>query len=249
VIFGVFLALALSKLHRTTALRENRAVQSVALQTATILIYLLILSAVFLFGKPPLDAGDIDQRILTPVYLAMILLVFSAIPFALEAWPKRRWIIAIPLVAAAMAIAWYLPKSLQTSSDLREESRGFTSATWQNSETVRSAAALDQDIPLISNESTAIMFHLDRPAYDIPELLRGEPLSAFAQFGAGDFGEEQIFREHGAALVLFDSAFWQLHPMYGDQTQARLQQLIEGLDLYADLADGAIYFYPSDRQG
>jgi hypothetical protein len=138
---------------------------------------------------------------------------------------------------------------LKIASDLRERSRGFTSVTWQNSGTVRSAATLAQDIPLISNESTAIMFHLDRPAYDVPELLRGEPLETLTRFGEGDFGEERIFREQGAALVLFDSIFWQLRPMYGDQTEARLQQLTEGLDLYADLADGAIYFYPSEGQG
>ncbi|GMR10743.1 MAG: hypothetical protein BMS9Abin28_1566 [Anaerolineae bacterium] len=249
VMLGALLALALRRLNRATALLQNRAVQSVTLQAAMILIYMTTLSAVFLFGRPPLDAGDIDQRILTPVYIAMILGVFSAIPLTLEAWPKRRWIISVPLVAAALAIVWYLPQSLQIASDLRERSRGFTSVAWQNSETVKTAAALAQDIALISNESTAIMFHLDRPAYDVPELLRGEPLETYTRFGEGDFGEERIFREQGAALVLFDSVFWQLRPMYGDETEARLQQLTEGLDLYADLADGAIYFYPSAGSG
>ena len=88
------------------------------------------------------------------------------------------------------------------------------------------------------------MFYIDRPAYDVPELAFGEPLAEWSRFGDGKFGEERIFREQGGALILFNSAYWQLRPIYGDEAEARLEKLTEGLELYANLVDGAIYFYP-----
>ena len=243
---GSVLLLALRQLHRRgeSALRELVAVQSSGLQVAFIAIYMGILSVVFLFGRPPLDAGDIDRRILTPVYLAAILLLFSAVALAQLAWPRRRWVIPATLIITLLAITWFWPSSIREIRELNQRSRGYTSLTWLYSETVQSAAELPAGIPLITNESTAIMFYLDRAAYDIPELLRGERVVDFPRFGDGDFGEERIFREERAALVLFDSAYWQFRAVYDQDTDQRLQRLTEGLELHADLADGAIYFFP-----
>ncbi len=226
------------------ALRRDPALRLIGLMVLFIGGYLMILSVVFLFGRPPLDAADIDQRILTPIYLASLISGFAMVPLVLRAWPGTRWGLGVPIVLTLLAIVWFAPQSWRTLEGLRAASGGYMSQSWLNSETVQSASTLPGGVSIISNESTALMFHLDRPAYDLPELIRAEPQLISTRFGDGESGEERIFREEGAALILFDSVYWQLRGVYDEQADARLASMVEGLDLYAGLSDGAIYFYP-----
>jgi 4-amino-4-deoxy-L-arabinose transferase-like glycosyltransferase len=244
--FVLTLIFTIRRLWRTEggAVRRDPALRLVGLMVLFIGGYLMILSIVFLFGRPPLDAADIDQRILTPVYLALLLSVFALVPLVLRAWPGSRWGLGVPIVLTLLAIVWFAPQSWRSLEHLRAASGGYMSQSWLNSETVQSARTLPGGISIISNESTALMFHLDRPAYDVPELIRAEPQSEFLRFGDGEAGEERIFREDGAAFILFDSVYWQLRGVYDEQADTRLASMVEGLDLYADLNDGAIYFYP-----
>ncbi|MFQ5921612.1 MAG: hypothetical protein ACE5M4_02110 [Anaerolineales bacterium] len=246
-IIGLALALALiftvRRLWRLEgdAVRRDPALRLIGLMVLFIGGYLMMLSVVFLFGRPPLDAADIDQRILTPVYLALLLSVFAMVLLVLRAWPGTRWGLGVPIV---LTIVWFAPQSWRTLERLRAASGGYMSQSWLNSETVQSARALPGDVSIISNESTALMFHLDRPAYDVPELIRAEPQLISTRFGDGESGEERIFREQGAALILFDSVFWQLKAIYDQDADSRLEAMTEGLEVYAELSDGAIYFYP-----
>jgi len=226
------------------SLRRQSAWQLICLMGIFTLAYIAVLSGVFLFGRPPLDAADIDQRILTPVYFGVLLSAFALVPLLRRAWPQKRWVMAAPLILTALALAWFIPRSWRDIQRLHATSAGLTAQSWMSSETMESARSLPEAISIITNESTALMFHLDRPSYDVPELLRVEPQSEFLRFGDGEAGEERIFREDGAALILFDSVYWQLRGVYDEQADARLASMVEGLDLYADLRDGAIYFYP-----
>lgn len=233
---------------RSMQLRRLPAWQLICVMGVFTLTYIVLLSGVFLFGRPPLDAADIDQRILTPVYLALLLTVFALVPLALRAWPGTRWGLGVPIILTLMVVAWYAPQSWRTLEGLRAAGGGYVSQNWLNSETVRSARALPEDVSIISNESTALMFHLDRPAYDVPELIRAEAQLISARFGDGETGEERIFREEGAALILFDSVYWQLRGVYDQNADARLDAMTEGLEVFAELSDGAIYFYPDQTE-
>ena len=225
-------------------LKRDPAWQLISIMTIFTLAYLVLLSGVFLFGRPPLDASDIDQRILTPVYVAILLSAFALVPLFLRAWPERRWVMASSLILIALVFAWFSPRSWVEIRRLNASSDGLTGRTWLASETLESARTLPANISIITNESTAMMFHNDRPSYDVPELLRAEPQLEFLRFGDGQAGEERIFREEGAALILFDSVYWQLRGIYDERAEARLESMVDGLELYADLRDGAIYFYP-----
>ena len=249
VIGGVLLAVLLLSARALSRnpqvhLREHPAWQLIGMMIAFNAVYLVVLSGVYLFGQPPLDAADIDQRILTPVYLSFLLTAFALVPLVRQAWPTTKWVVAVPALLVALTLAWYVPRSWDEAKKLHASSAGFTSQAWTNSETIELAGSLPEGISIISNESTALMFHLDRPAYDVPELLRAQPQEISLAFGDGQPGEERMFREEGAALVLFDSVFWQMRGVYGERAEERLEAMVGDLDLYADLSDGAIYFYP-----
>jgi 4-amino-4-deoxy-L-arabinose transferase-like glycosyltransferase len=122
---------------------------------------------------------------------------------------------------------------------------GYTSQAWHKSATLAMARALPANISLISNETAATLLLMDRPAYDFCVL----PCSLSGSVRYGDNRQDpvqNIFREDGAALVLF-------YPMCGDQpwfadTLAQLNSITQNLRQYFFSCDGAIYFYPSSAQ-
>ena len=104
---------------------------------------------------------------------------------------------------------------------------------------------MDPDIPIITNESVGLLLYTDRYAYDLPQLHSLQPDEKNTRFGDDSSDPAAlIFREDGAALVLFNSIFQQLEPFYHDKTKTKIGTLIEGLDVVFESADGAIYFYP-----
>ena len=246
VVLSVLTFLMVRTLRRKNSLKLRRvsAWQLLSINALFITIYLAVLTGVFLFSQPPPSAADIGQRILTPVYLATLLSAFALVSLVRQTWPKNSWMMVAPLILTALLLAWFIPQSWRQIQRLHDTSAGFTSQTWMNSETMENARSLPDEVSIITNESTAMMFLLDRPSYDVPELLRGEAQSEFLRFGDGKAGEERIFREDGAALILFDSVYWQLRGVYDEQAGTRLASMIDGLVQYADLSDGAIYFYP-----
>jgi hypothetical protein len=121
---------------------------------------------------------------------------------------------------------------------------GYTGIRWRNSGTIEGMQELSPNIPIITNEPAAVLFLTGRTAYEIEELSRTAPLTDYVRYGEElDDPVQQLFREDGAALVLFDSFYWQLYPIYDDETPLRLEAFTQGLRLVSDSWDGGIYFY------
>ncbi len=87
------------------------------------------------------------------------------------------------------------------------------------------------------------MFLADRPAYTLQEVFAQEPLETFNAYGQGDDPSQRAFRQQGAALVLFNASLTEDFSKYGDRAAERLAALTDGLALYYQGEDGAIYFY------
>ena len=203
-----------------------------------------LLTITFLFSLPALDQADINERLVLPAAVMILLASLMIAMLVGSAWPRLQ---ALPYVLALLGLAWFLPQSVDAVESLHNNAFGFTGPAWRQSETIQAARALPQETILISNESAAIMFYLDQAAYDIPELMPGGARSESVRFGEGRSGEERIFREEGAALILFDSVTRQFESIYPGQGQTRSELLNQGLIPFAELSDGTIYFYP-DRE-
>jgi hypothetical protein len=221
----------------------SRPLQAIGLMSGFALIYLAGLSLVFLFTVPALDAADIDERMLTPVFIAALLAFAALGAAAAEAFPGRIAVRLGPIAVILITLASYLPASRQRIRELGQANASYTGSFWQSSETLELVDQLPPGTPIISNEDTAILFHLDRPAYSIPDVARSDASPRQARFGDGNTDEDRVFRDEGAALVLFGSFYWQLHAVYGDEAEAMRVLFTEGLKPYATTADGSIYFY------
>jgi hypothetical protein len=204
--------------------------------------YMFVLGFSYFFSDPPNSV----YRILLPVQIVVVIGFFLLLLFLIRAWPSVKWLNLIPIFLSIGISISYLHDSIEIVSQYHQNGSGYTSQYWRSSPTIHELEQLPPNIPIISNESALVLFYTGHPAYDISELLDREPQDITNRYGDDPNDPAQkAFRENGAALVLFNTSFWQFQQLYGDQTTSRLEYLIRGLLLYAQSSDGAIYFYPS----
>ena len=242
VIFLILIGLILWKRYKSSGKTTD---SSSGLPFAILLVvfaiaYLIILAFSYLFRLP---TPDLIARTLLPAHLALLLGFFLLCFLFIRAWSSIKWLpIILILLAVGVSIS-YMSSSLKIASQYHQNGSGYTSQYWRNSETIRTIKQLPANIPLVSNESAAIYFYTNRPAYDISELINDKSASD-TRYGDDPTDPAQTaFRNNGAALVLFNSSYWQFFRLYGDQTDQRLEYFAQGLYLYDQLGDGSIYFY------
>jgi 4-amino-4-deoxy-L-arabinose transferase-like glycosyltransferase len=214
-----------------------------------VILYLLVFTLIYLFRYPP---QDVDERTLLPLFPAFVVMIFSMASLIICSAPTdrlQRWLSSLPWLLLVLGLSTYLPKSLAMADQIHRTGEGYTHAAWRASQTTRALQELPPDITIISNDTGAILFFTGRMAIEISETNRSEPLRQFIRFGDDlDDSAQALFREGETALVLFyPSFYWQLHELYQDDTERRLEAFVQGLVAYGEFQDGAIYFYPAEQ--
>jgi 4-amino-4-deoxy-L-arabinose transferase-like glycosyltransferase len=220
-----------------------------ALCVLFVILYLLIFVLIYLFRFPP---QDVDERTLLPLFPPLVVMLFSITSLLVRAAPNSRtrsWLRSLPWVLSVLGLVAYLPHSLALAERIHNNGEGYTSSAWSTSQTVQAVRELPKDIPIISNDTGAILFFTGRMAIEISETYRSEPLLELKRFGDHPADSAQaLFRKGDTALVLFyPSFYWQLHELYQDETEERLEAFVQGLTVHGEFPDGAIYFYPSEQ--
>jgi 4-amino-4-deoxy-L-arabinose transferase-like glycosyltransferase len=202
---------------------------------------LLLLAATFIFTKP---RPDLNPRTLLPVQMGLVFTLLALLSSAINAYHLPQalgWACATLVLIFSLS---YARTSWNIVNQYHISGAGYTSKDWHASLTLQQARELPSNIPIITNESAAILLLLDRPAYDFCTL----PCSQTDQLPYGDDlldPNQVIFREDGAALVLFyPYCGVQAQPWYFD-TMAQIKSLTQNLTQYYNSCEGAIYFYPS----
>jgi hypothetical protein len=241
--FGVLYVLTIKRIRKQGAQDwlTHRGVRLTSLLMLFIATYIITLVISYLYVHPTVPIGD---RHFSPILLAVLIAVFSLSYLIIQAWPCHPWLQILPVAAMLITVTAWLPSSHKMALEHYRDGAGFTGVRWRNSGTIDDLKELSPDIPIITNEPAAVLFLTDRTAYEIDELYRTASLTDFTNYGGEmDDPVQQLFREDGAALVLFDSLYWQLYPIYDEETPQRLEEFTQGLRLYSDSWDGAIYFY------
>ena len=143
------------------------------------------------------------QRLMTPVYIVGIMMIFSALFFLSETTITGHWVQLISVIVVIVIIASSLPRSIEFIEKRHSEGSGFTSVGARSSETMKRLNDLPSDILLISNQEEAILFHTNRPAYDIPELRYKKPLSDFHRFGDDKDDIGSLVCHDGVPLIFY----------------------------------------------
>lgn len=234
----------------------DRDVKLFGVMALFVIGYLFAFVFIYIFRSP---AQDVNERTLLPLYpplLGMLFAVLSLLQRAYTVHPNRRLarlaVGCLPWLALAIGLVAYVPQTSALAEEYHQKGAGYSSAAWQASQTIQAVKQLPQDVPIISNESGAILFHTGRFALEISELYRASETSlASPSLRYGDDltdPSQQLFHDGGAALVLFQPSFyWQLYEINPEQAEQRMEALLQSLTLYGEFPDGSIYFYPTHK--
>jgi len=209
---------------------------------AVAVLHIIFLLAVTLIG--PWDVR-IDARQLSPVYV----FGFSSALLAIRAHsPKpgqKKFATTLQVVIIAAFVLHGGPDALTFIRELNETGRGYTSASWQDSELLEILTSYEDSVILFSNDIEGIMFHTGIAAYRLPEMQTGIPVPIHEQFGSksGDPLHE-LFRTENAKLIMFSSSNYRFEALYGENANERISHLTQGLRLEFATPQGGIYSYP-----
>jgi hypothetical protein len=208
---------------------------------ATLSLTLYVNSFLFVIAPRP----GLNDRSTSPIVFGGLVCLFCLLFYTLKLYGTRWGWKLIPTLVALAILQNSIPHSQGFVQGMRLDGRLYATIAWQTSDVMQVVADLPPDVTLISNESEPITLYTNRPAYDLPELKRKQPLEKYTCFGEDPDDEVQrAFREEGAALVLFNQTLYeQFNQIYQRQTEERLEALTGCLTPFFESLDGAIYFY------
>jgi hypothetical protein len=242
VLLLILTSLSIWKLRKKNVknIDSNQGLHLAGLLIVFTIVYLIILAFSYVYTLP---TPDLINRTLLPMHLALLIGLFLLFYFMIQAWMSVKWLALVPILLALGISISYIHDTWNIASQYHQTGAGYTDRYWRDSETIRSVEQLPSNTTLISNESAAVLFYTNRPAYDISELT-GDKSQSFTRFGDDPTDPAQIkFRDNGAALILFNTSLWQFKHLYYDQATKRMDSFTQGLYKYEQLEDGAIYFY------
>jgi hypothetical protein len=206
-----------------------------------VIVYIPVLAILQAVIYPPVA---LDLRMLSPVHLAVIVLAFSLAHLTLSLPDLQpKWASSLVLLAALALMGMYVLRGGLVVREYARAGIGYSTITWRASPLLQAVTELPVSTALITNDKAAVMFLIDRPAYEVVEIYQDSPDPVFSVYGSGTDESQRIFREAGGALVLFYSSLQQDFGIYGERTPERLAALTAGLYRFYDGEDGAIYFY------
>jgi hypothetical protein len=215
------------------AFTADRPFQFVFLLTLYVACYLAFLFASLTF----FDASTrLNIRILSPCYSLAVVWALIVLWYGLLG-RQRAWLRIGIFVLALGLISLNLGRALVNAADMRINGSGFTGKSWQTSETITSLAELPPGTVIFSNRAFPIYFITGRPSNSIPERVDVVKGQSNQDYDLQIAAMRETILERDGALVIFDST---------NETGVYppLDQLIQGLTLWRDTADGAVYRSP-----
>jgi hypothetical protein len=165
----------------------------------------------------------LDNRILMPVYLNIILLLGIGLA---GLWQRRAWLPRLVAAAGVFWLGYYLFTRLDgTVQSLTSDGQGYASLRWKHSPTLQFIREQDPSL-VYTNDVTAVYFLADLDSVGIPNYQSNE-----AEFAA----MRQNLRASSGFLVLFGSLTGEF---------ASLDELTNGMTLIALFDDGMVYKFP-----
>lgn len=128
-------------------------------------IYLsfLLLTISFFDANTPLD-----DRILAPAYVAMLILVVAGMGIALGLAMRRRLVRGAIIGALGLVILVQLASAASWIRTYRQGGLGYSSPAWRQSETVAAVRELPEEVVIFSNAPEAIDLLAGREALALP---------------------------------------------------------------------------------
>lgn len=190
-------------------------------------VYLAFIGAARTFADPRIP---VDQRLLSPVYVAVVILgvILVASFGSLGRWARSgSWLMGGWLLVS------YVAQAIPVTHRLSREGQGLAHRAWAQSPVMQAVRALPWATVLYTNEIPALYFHTGRNAFSIPWRIDSITGDALPEYSI-DLERMRMRMEQGAVLVLFSPQ--DLFP-----EQASLEDMTAGMVLVAQFPQGALY--------
>ena len=222
---------------------HNSGMQIFAFFGLSSVIFVAVLILTYLFTRPTID---IDNRMLLPLYITCVMMIYGAFALWQAAWFKgwKRIFQVLPWLMAVLCVAWYIPQT-RDKVEFYHLGDGLTIYRWNSSEIIRAVRDLPADQPVISNDWELTMLWTGRPIYGFWNTFPSEPPIQTTAYGTNQSDNVQsLFCDHGAALVIYNDFHTQFIDQVGQAAEDQLPGLFEGLTVYGKYLDGTIYLCP-----
>ena len=198
----------------------------------------MIYGALLVVSLTFLDASTrLDDRILSPIYLVLLMAFVLAGELWLAELKGRAWTRIVLVVILAGVLAVSVPSSLAVVRASADHGLGFNSRGWVAPPTVAWLESQQPGGAVYSNEAFPLYYLTGRPIYWAPEAVdpvKGEPRP---QLEADLALMRERLREPGSYLIIF-------HPGHLRAEMPPLVDLTEGLTLLEKTSDAEIYVAP-----
>lgn len=206
------------------------------------LTYLAFLIVSYLFILPTID---IDNRMLLPLFVGVIMGLLGAFALWQTAWfrERKRLLQILPWLVGILCVYWYLPQ-VKEKAEFYHQGVGLTAYHWNRSEIIQSVRALPADTPVISNDWELVLLWTQRPIYGFWNTFPSDLSIQTTAYGTNPGDHVQsVFCDQGAALVIFNDFPTQFTDKVGETAQDKIPDLFAGLSIYGTYPDRTIYFY------
>ncbi len=226
-ITGLGLVVAVS-LRAWSKRRNSREASAIAMLGIYILAYLGLMGYSYLFSRP---GPDLIERTFSPLYPLVLVLVIMILHWIWEV--RAVWLRAVIVVACLMLLRNKLVFTYYVVDGLIKNGQGYSSSSWQESETIKQLNELSPDF-VYSDDIAAVYLLANPNVYLVPlkvDIVNGSPRSDYeSKLGM----MRDRIRSQRALLVLFqpDSLLPEFAPY---------DRLVDGLVIIAELDDGVIY--------
>jgi hypothetical protein len=212
----------------------------VALRFPGMLVVFMAMYCLVLFlSLSFVDASTkLNDRILFPLYIAGVILLFclAGLIFTGKGRLPLSRLIFLILIGALLWV--FVERSIPLVIAMRDEGRGFTSRTWQASETVKLVREMDLDGAIYSTEALPIYFLTGKSAYSVPERADSILDQEIQNYTTKLDVMKRRLEDPGSALIIFSSSFHRVE-------MPSQSELVDGLVLKKQGKDGSIWVNPA----
>jgi heme/copper-type cytochrome/quinol oxidase subunit 4 len=242
---GLIATIALTLLADRRIQKKETSEQDMAIFTyfgLSVLSYLVVLIATFLFTKPTIDIND---RTLLPWFVCLIMGMLAAFSIWQSTWfAKHRGLLGIiPWLGLTLCLYWYIPQT-QEMIKFFHGSDGLTAYHWDRSETIQAVRSLPVSTPIISNDWELLLLWTERPIHGFWNSFPAEsPITSEYWMDKKVLVATKVC-EQRAALVIFNDFYTQFRNQVGDADEIQVEGLFADLSIYGKYADGTIFLCP-----
>ncbi len=156
----------------------------------------VVLAIMFVDASTPLD-----RRILMPLYLPLLIVIFSAI--RAESGRLGRGLRIAGVAAAGLVLFWNVPYTRAWMKNVCANGQGVNSVAWQKSKLMQRVRTMPSDRMIYSNGYDMIGLHAHRTSLSLPVRVHLATGKLDGEYDARMAEMIRRVREEGAVVVYF----------------------------------------------